>query len=124
MRVNAFPPRWFRIARPGNDLSGGPLELRSKEAVMMSILRILAACAVLVFYLPVISGIALAIVDAAGWSPGALTIWWKQAGSVAADAIGLSTTNKETMFTLWGLAALLAVVGHTLLSISRAWMYR
>ena len=91
---------------------------------MMSILRILAACAVLVFYLPVISGVALAIVDAAGWSPGALTTWWKQVGNVAAEAVGLSTTYKENMFTIWGLAALLSVIGHTLLSISRAWVNR
>ena len=91
---------------------------------MMSILRILVACAVLVFYLPVISGIALAIVDAAGWSAGALTTWWRLAGNVVADGIGLSATYKETMLTIWGLAALLAVGGHTLLSISLAWVYR
>ena len=91
---------------------------------MMSILRILAAGLVLVFYLPVISGVAQAIVDAAGWSPGTLTAWWKEVGTVAAETIGLSATSKETLFTAWGLAALLTVVGHTLISITTTWVHR
>jgi ABC-type uncharacterized transport system YnjBCD permease subunit len=89
------------------------------EALMMTLLRLLVACAVLVFYLPVISGVALAIIDAAGWLPGALAGWWKHIGDVIAEGIGLSAGSKESMFTIWGLAALLTVIGHTLLSITR-----
>jgi ABC-type uncharacterized transport system YnjBCD permease subunit len=87
---------------------------------MRVILRLLVAGAVLVFYLPVISGVALAIVDASGWSPGALTTWWKYIGDMIAEGVGLSASIKENMFTIWGLAALLSVVGHTLVSIARA----
>jgi ABC-type uncharacterized transport system YnjBCD permease subunit len=86
---------------------------------MMTLLRLLIACAILVFYLPVISGVALAIIDAAGWLPGALAVWWKNIGDMIAEGIGLSATYKESMFTIWGLAALLSVIGHTLLSITR-----
>jgi ABC-type uncharacterized transport system YnjBCD permease subunit len=86
---------------------------------MRVILRLLVAGAILVFYLPVISGVALAIVDASGWSPGALTGWWKYAGNMIAEGVGLSASVKESMFTIWGLAALLSVIGHTLLSIAR-----
>jgi len=85
----------------------------------MTIIRLLVAFAVLVFYLPVISGVALAIIDAAGWLPGALASWWKSIGDVIAEGIGLSAPYKESMFTIWGLAALFAVIGHTLLSITR-----
>ena len=85
----------------------------------MTLLRLLIACAILVFYLPVISGVALAIIDAAGWLPGALANWWKYIGDMIADGIGLSAGYKESMFTIWGLAALLTVIGHTLLSITR-----
>jgi hypothetical protein len=91
---------------------------------MLIFLRLLAASVVLVFYLPVISGVALAIVDATGWSPGALTIWWKHVGNVIAEGAGLSTTYKENMFTIWGIAALLSVIGHTMVSIGRAWVRR
>jgi hypothetical protein len=89
------------------------------RAFMRVVFRLLVAGAVLVFYLPVISGVALAIVDASGWSPGALTGWWKYAGNMIADGVGLSASVKENMFTIWGLAALLSVIGHTLLSIAR-----
>ena len=85
----------------------------------MAILRLLMALVVLVFYLPVISGVALAIIDAAGWLPGALASWWKELGDMIAEGIGLSAGYKESMFTIWGLAALLTVIGHTLLSITR-----
>jgi hypothetical protein len=91
---------------------------------MLIILRLLVAAAVLVFYLPVISGVALAIVDAAGWLPGTLTGWWKYVGDTIAEGAGLSASYKGNMFTLWGIAALLSVIGHTLLSISRAWIHR
>jgi hypothetical protein len=94
------------------------------EALVLIFLRLLAAAAVLVFYLPVISGVALAIVDAAGWSPGALTIWWKHIGNVIAEGAGLSATYKENMFTIWGIAALVSVIGHTLISIARTWIHR
>ena len=87
---------------------------------MRVVLRLLVAGAVLVFFLPVISGVALAIVDASGWSPGALTTWWKSIGDMIADGLGLSASFKENMFTIWGLAAMLSVIGHTLLSIARA----
>jgi len=86
---------------------------------MLTILRLLVACVILVFYLPVISGVALAIIDAAGWLPGALTSWWKSIGDMIAEGVGLSAGYKENMFTIWGIAALLSVIGHTLLSISR-----
>ena len=86
---------------------------------MRVVLRLLVAGAVLVFFLPVISGVALAIVDASGWSPGALTTWWKSVGDMIAEGFGLSASFKENMFTIWGLAALLSVIGHTLLSIAR-----
>jgi hypothetical protein len=91
---------------------------------MLIILRLLIAFAILVFYLPVISGVALAIIDAAGWLPGALAGWWKHIGNVIADGAGLSAGYKENMFTIWGIAALLTVIGHTLLSISKAWIHR
>jgi hypothetical protein len=86
---------------------------------MLVVLRLLVAAAVLVFFLPVISGVALAIVDASGWSLGALTSWWKSVGDIIADGAGLSASFKENMFTIWGIAALLSVIGHTLLSIVR-----
>jgi hypothetical protein len=86
---------------------------------MLVVLRLLVAAAVLVFFLPVISGVALAIVDASGWSVGALTGWWKSVGDIIADGAGLSASFKENMFTIWGIAALLSVIGHTLLSIVR-----
>jgi ABC-type uncharacterized transport system YnjBCD permease subunit len=86
---------------------------------MLTILRLLVACLILVFYLPVISGVALAILDAAGWLPGALASWWKYAGDMIAEGVGLSASYKQSMFTIWGLAALLTVIGHTLLSITR-----
>lgn len=86
---------------------------------MLIILRLLVAAIVLVFYLPVISGVALAIIDAAGWLPGTLSGWWKSIGDVIADGAGLSGSYKQNMFTIWGIAALLSVVGHTLLSVSR-----
>jgi ABC-type uncharacterized transport system YnjBCD permease subunit len=86
---------------------------------MLVIFRLLVIAVVLVFYLPVISGVALAIVDASGWSPGALTGWWKYVGDMIADNAGLSATFKENMFTIWGIAALLSVIGHTLVSIAR-----
>ena len=86
---------------------------------MLVIFRLLVAGAVLVFYLPVISGVALAIVDASGWSPGALTSWWKTVGDMIAEGVGLSASFKENMFTIWGIAALLSVIGHTLISITR-----
>jgi len=86
---------------------------------MMTLLRLLIACAILVFYLPVISGVALAIIDAAGWLPGAFAGWWKSLGDMIADGAGLSAGYKESMFTIWGLAALLTVIGHTLISITR-----
>jgi len=89
------------------------------EALMLTILRLLVACVILVFYLPVISGVALAIIDAAGWLPGALTSWWKSIGDMIAEGVGLSASYKESMFTIWGIAALLSVIGHTLLSVSR-----
>ena len=91
---------------------------------MRIILRLLAACAILAFDLPVISGVALAIVDAAGWSPGSLTIWWKHIGNLIAESVGLSATYTENMFTIWGVAALLSVIGHTLVSSASAWMRR
>jgi ABC-type uncharacterized transport system YnjBCD permease subunit len=86
---------------------------------MLIILRLLVAAIVLVFYLPVISGVALAIIDAAGWLPGTLTGWWKSIGDAIADGAGLSASYKQNMFTIWGIAALLSVIGHTLLSVSR-----
>ena len=86
---------------------------------MLVFLRLLVAAVVLVFYLPVISGVALAIIDAAGWLPGTLTSWWKDIGDVIAVGAGLSAGYKQNMFTIWGIAALLAVIGHTLLSVSR-----
>jgi len=86
---------------------------------MLVFLRLLVAAVVLVFYLPVISGVALAIIDAAGWLPGTLTSWLKDIGDVIADGAGLSAGYKQNMFTIWGIAALLAVIGHTLLSVSR-----
>jgi ABC-type uncharacterized transport system YnjBCD permease subunit len=86
---------------------------------MLVFLRLLVAAVVLVFYLPVISGVALAIIDAAGWLPGTLTSWWKDIGDVIADGAGLSAGYRQNMFTIWGIAALLAVIGHTLLSVSR-----
>ena len=86
---------------------------------MLVILRLLVAAVILVFYLPVISGVALAIIDAAGWLPGTLTSLWKYIGDMIADGAGLSAGYKESMFTIWGIAALLTVIGHTLISISR-----
>ena len=86
---------------------------------MLVFLRLLDAADVLVFYLPVISGVALAIIDAAGWLPGTKTSWWTDIGDVIADGAGLSAGYKQNMFTIWGIAALLAVIGHTLLSVSR-----
>jgi ABC-type uncharacterized transport system YnjBCD permease subunit len=86
---------------------------------MLVILRLLIACAILVFYLPLISGVALAIIDAAGWLPGTLTNWWKDIGDMIADSAGLPGSYKANMFTLWGTAALLTVIGHTLLSLAR-----
>ena len=86
---------------------------------MLVVLRLLVAAVILVFYLPVISGVALAIIDAAGWLPGTLTNWWKDIGDMIAEALGLSASSKENMFTIWGIAALLSVIGHTLLSIVR-----
>ena len=86
---------------------------------MLVVLRLLVAAVVLVFYLPVISGVALAIIDAAGWLPGTLTGWWKSIGDAIADGAGLSASYKQDMFTIWGIAALLSVIGHTLLSVSR-----
>jgi ABC-type uncharacterized transport system YnjBCD permease subunit len=86
---------------------------------MMIILRLLVAAVILVFYLPVISGVSLAIIDAAGWLPGTLTSLWKYIGDMIADSAGLSAGYKESMFTIWGIAALLTVIGHTLISISR-----
>jgi hypothetical protein len=91
---------------------------------MRFIFRVLAAAVVLVFYLPVISGVMLAIADATGGLPGTLTGWWKYIGDVIAERAGFSARYKENMFTIWGIAALLSVIGHTLLSISRAWMHR
>jgi|SRR5262249_21452986 len=89
------------------------------EALMLVVLRLLIACVVLVFYLPVISGVALAIIDAAGWLPGTLTNWWKDIGDMIAEGAGLSASYKANMFTLWGIAALLTVIGHTLFSLAR-----
>jgi ABC-type uncharacterized transport system YnjBCD permease subunit len=86
---------------------------------MLVVLRLLVAAVVLVFYLPVISGVAFAIIDAAGWLPGTLTNWWKDIGDVIADGAGLSAGYKQNMYTIWGIAALLTVIGHTLLSITR-----
>jgi ABC-type uncharacterized transport system YnjBCD permease subunit len=86
---------------------------------MLIILRLLFAAVILVFYLPVISGVALAIIDAAGWLPGTLTSWWKDIGNMIADGAGLSAGYKQNMFTIWGIAALLSVIGHTLVSLSR-----
>jgi len=86
---------------------------------MLVILRLLVLGAVLVFYLPVISGVGLAVVDASGWSPGPLSGWWKSIGSMIADVLGLSTSFKENMFAIWGIAALLSIIGHTLVSIVR-----
>ena len=86
-------------------------------------IRVLAASVVLVFYLAVISGVTLAIADATGGLPGTLTGWWKYIGDVIEGA-GFSASYKEKMFTIWGIAALLSVIGHTLLSISRASMHR
>jgi ABC-type uncharacterized transport system YnjBCD permease subunit len=86
---------------------------------MLVILRLLIACAILVFYLPIISGVALAIIDAAGWLPGTLTNWWKDIGDMIAEGAGLPASYKGNMFTLWGIAALLTVIGHTLLSLSQ-----
>jgi hypothetical protein len=77
---------------------------------MLVILRLLFAAIVLVFYLPVISGVALA---------GTLTTWWKYTGDVIADGVGLSASYKQNMFTIWGIAALLSIIGHTLLSVLR-----
>jgi hypothetical protein len=95
------------------------LEHTLSEALMVVVLRLLIVCALLVFYLPVISGVALAIIDAAGWLPGTLTNWWKDVGGVIADGAGLPANYKANMFTLWGIAALLTVIGHTLLSLTR-----
>ena len=86
---------------------------------MLIILRLLVAAVILLFYLPVISGVAFAIIDAAGWLPGTLTGWWKSIGDAIADGAGLSASYKQDMFTIWGIAALLSVIGHTLLSVSR-----
>ena len=86
---------------------------------MLVVLRLLVLGAVLVFYLPVISGVALAIVDASGWSLGTFTGWWKSIGGTIADGVGLSASFKENMFTIWGIAALLTIIGHTLVSIAR-----
>jgi ABC-type uncharacterized transport system YnjBCD permease subunit len=86
---------------------------------MLVILRLLIACAILVFYLPLISGVALAIVDAAGWLPGTLANWWKDVGGIIADSAGLPASYKANMLTLWGIATLLTVIGHTLLSLTR-----
>ena len=86
---------------------------------MLVVLRLLFAAVILVFYLPVISGVALAIIDAAGWLPGTLTSWWKDVGNMIADSAGLSAGYKQNMFTIWGIAALLSVIGHTLLSVTR-----
>jgi hypothetical protein len=36
-----------------------------------------------------------------------------------ADGLGLSASFKENMFTIWGIAALLSIIGHTLVSIAR-----
>jgi hypothetical protein len=36
-----------------------------------------------------------------------------------ADGAGLSAGYKQNMFTIWGIAALLSVIGHTLVSLSR-----
>jgi hypothetical protein len=95
------------------------MRLVDMEALMLTILRLLVACVILVFYLPVISGVALAIIDAAGWLPGALASWWKSIGDMIAEGVGIPAGYKESMFTIWGIAALLSVIGHTLLSISR-----
>ena len=54
---------------------------------MLIILRLLVAAVVLVFYLPVISGVAFAIIDAAGWLPGTLTNWWKDIGDMIAEVL-------------------------------------
>lgn len=91
---------------------------------MRFIFRVLASAVVLVFYLPVISGVMLSIADATGGSPGTLTAWWKYTGDVIAEGAGFSASYKDNMFTIWGIAALLSVIGHTLLSISRAWIHR
>ena len=85
----------------------------------MLVVRLLVAAVRLVFYLPVISGVALAIIDAAGWLPGTLTNWWKDIGDMIAEGAGLSAGYRQNMFTIWGIAALLSVIGHTLLSVSR-----
>jgi hypothetical protein len=90
---------------------------------MRFIFRVLAAAVVLLFYLPVISGGTLAIADATGGLPGTLTGWWKYIGDVIAEGAGFAS-HKENMFTIWGIAALLSVISHTLLSVSRAWMHR
>jgi hypothetical protein len=86
---------------------------------MLVILRLLIAGLVLLFYLPVISGVALAIVDASGWTAGALSSLWKYTGELLSEALGFSTSFKEDLFIVWGLAALLSVIGHALLSIVR-----
>jgi hypothetical protein len=51
--------------------------------------------------------------------PGAYTGWWKYIGDMIAEGAGLSASYKENMFTIWGIAAPLSVIGHTLLSVSR-----
>jgi hypothetical protein len=93
---------------------------RHQGKFMVVILRVLIACAILVFYLPVISGVALAINDAAGWLPGTLTGWWKDVGDVIAHGLGLPPGYKNSLFSLWGIAALLTVIGHALISLARA----
>ena len=80
---------------------------------VVTIFRVFAAAVVLVFYLPVISGVTLAIADATGGLPGTLTGWWKYIGDVTAEGAGFSASYKENMFTIWGIAALLSVIGHT-----------
>jgi hypothetical protein len=63
---------------------------------MRFIFRVLAASVVLVFYLPVISGVTLAIADATGGLPGTLTGWWKYIGDVIAESAGFSASYKRT----------------------------
>jgi len=41
----------------------------------------------------------------------------KSIGDMIAEGLGLSASFKENMFTIWGLAAMLSVIGHTLLSL-------
>ncbi|MEH2626341.1 hypothetical protein V1292_004396 [Bradyrhizobium sp. AZCC 1719] len=80
---------------------------------MRFMFRVLAASGVLVFYLPVISGVTLAIADATGGLPGTLTGWWKYIGDVIAEGAGFSASYKENMFTIWGIAALQCHRSHT-----------